>query len=102
MFKRLRDELVDGGVFKKGEVPSFLVECLVYRVEDGYFLVDQDDRYDRLLRIVRRIHEQLNDQTWLSLATEINDIMPLFGLGQPWTVETAMRFSAAAWNRLVA
>src|SRR5262249_41085555 len=72
MLKRLRDELVEGGAIKAEEVPSFLVECLVYAVEDSYFLVETDDRYDRLLRVVTRIHEQLNDASWVGAAREIN------------------------------
>src|SRR5262249_41345042 len=83
-------------------LPSFLVECLVYRVEDDYFLVDADDRYDRLLRLVRRMHGQLNDPVWAATANEINEIKLLFGPHQPWTIEVAKRFSAAAWNRLMA
>jgi hypothetical protein len=102
MLKRLRDELIETGAFKKGEVPSFLVECLVYRIEDDYFLVEADDRYDRLLRIIRRMHEQLNDPAWLSTANEVNEVKLLFGVHQPWTLEGAKRFSMAAWNRLMA
>lgn len=101
MLKRLRDELVESEIIKKGEVPSFLVECLVYGVEDISFLVETDDRYDRLQRIVRRIHEQLNDASWSSAAAEINGIKPLFGSRQPWTFDGAMRFTAAAWTRLI-
>jgi hypothetical protein len=77
MLKRLRDEMVDAGILNGGEVPSFLVECLVYRVEDEHFLVEWDDRYDRLRRIVGRMHAQLNVPDWSSSALEINDIRDL-------------------------
>ncbi len=102
MLKRLRDELVEGSVFNKGEVPSFFVECLAYGVEDEYFLVEADDRYDRLQRVVLRIHQHLNDATWLGTATEINGVKTLFGIHHPWTIDTARRFSAEAWTRLKA
>jgi hypothetical protein len=101
MIKRLRDELVESGVLQKGDVPSFLVECLVYGVEDSYFLVETDDRFDRLRRVVLRMNEQLNDPVWPSTATEINEVKLLFGAHQPWTAETAKRFTMTAWNRLV-
>jgi hypothetical protein len=39
MLKRLRDELVDTGGLQANEAPSFLIECLVYDVEDSFFLV---------------------------------------------------------------
>ena len=102
MLKRLRDELVEGGAIKAEQVPSFLVECLVYGVEDGYFLVEPDDRYDRLLRVVTRIHEQLNDASWVGTAREINGVKLLFGVHQGWTLDAAKKFSAEAWVRLVA
>jgi hypothetical protein len=102
MLKRLRDELVEGGAIKAEEVPSFLVECLVYAVEDSYFLVETDDRYDRLLRVVTRIHEQLNDASWVGAAREINGVKLLFGSHQGWTLDAAKKFSAEAWVRLMA
>jgi hypothetical protein len=102
MLKHLRDELAAGGVIRQRDVPSFLVECLVYAVEDDFFLVEADDRYDRLIRVVRRVHEKLDDPAWLRTATEINGVKLLFGSHQAWTADFAKRFSAAAWNRLLA
>jgi hypothetical protein len=102
MLKRLRDEMAEAGIINGGEVPSFLVECLVYRVEDEHFLMEQDDRYDRLRRIVERMRAQLNVPDWSSAALEINDVKVLFGPHQPWSLETAKMFAHAAWARLVA
>jgi hypothetical protein len=102
MLKRLRDELVEGGAIRADEVPSFLVECLMYRVEDDYFLLESDDRYERLLRVVTRIHEQLNDASWVSAAREINGVKLLFGSHQGWTLDAVKKFSAEAWVRLMA
>jgi hypothetical protein len=100
MLKRLRDELVDIGTIAKGEVPSFLVESLVYGVEDGYFLVETDDRLDRLVRVVERISGQLDDQAWVGEATEINGIKFLFRPSQPWSRDAAKKFTLEAWRRL--
>jgi hypothetical protein len=72
-------------------MPSFLVECLVYGVEDQYFLIETDDRYDRLVRIVTRIYEQLDDPTWVSNALEINEVKFLFRPKQGWTADAAKR-----------
>jgi hypothetical protein len=102
MLKRLRDELVETGVLEAKEVPSFLIECLVYGVEDQFFLVEEDDRYDRLLRVVTRMYGQLHDQAWCAVATEINGVELLFGEEQAWTVDGARRFVVAAWERLSA
>src|SRR5262249_15638702 len=43
ILKRLRDELVDARHIAPEQAPSFLLECLTYAVEDGYFLVETDD-----------------------------------------------------------
>jgi hypothetical protein len=102
MLKRLRDEMVELGILQKGGVPSFLVECLVYGVEDDHFLVEWDSRYERLRRVVARMDAQVNVAAWSSAAREINNVKPLFGPHQPWTLETAQRFTAAAQRRLAA
>ena len=100
IFKRLRDELVKSGQLTSKQVPSFLVECLTYAVEDVYFLVEEDDRYDRARRILARLEALLNDTTWVSTATEINGVKPLFRGAQPWTIEDAKVFVRAARQRL--
>lgn len=99
ILKRLRDELVSLGRLKKGQVPSFLIECLVYLVEDWYFCIEED-RYDRIRRILKRIAELLNDPNRIRSATEINEIKLLFSLDQPWTANDAVSFVFQAWKRL--
>ena len=98
--KRLRDELVDLGQLRSKQVPSFLVESLIYGVEDIFFLYDED-RYDRAKRILEHTWEQLNNPLAVWLAMEINGIKPLFS-GQPWTVDDAKLFVSRAYARLTA
>ena len=100
IFKRLRDEFVESGQLASKQVPSFLVECLTYAVEDGYFLVEKDDRYDRARRILAHLEELLNNTSWVSTATEINEVKFLFHQAQPWTIEDAKAFVQAARQRL--
>jgi hypothetical protein len=96
ILKRLRDELVNADQLAPKQVPSFLIECLTYAVEDEYFLVETDDRYARALRILSRMSECLNDSNWIMNATEINEIKYLFRPPQPWTVDDAKAFVLAA------
>jgi hypothetical protein len=96
VFKRLRDELVREGKLAPGRVPSFLIECLTYAVEDGYFLVEADDRYDRAYRILERMWDLLDNAAWVSTATEINGVKFLFHATQPWAVDGAKGFVALA------
>lgn len=100
--KRLRDELIDAQQLGPKQVPSFLVECLAYGVEDEYYLVDADDRYDRIRRVLNRLAELLNDAGWRSNATEINGIKYLFRDTQPWKPADAQTFVNAALRRLAA
>jgi hypothetical protein len=100
MAKRLRDELAQQGVIRAKEVPSFLVECLVYGVEDKAFLIESDDRYDRLRRVMSRINAQLHDTAWCNSATDITELVNLFGNDKPWTAASARQFAHAALQRL--
>lgn len=100
--KSLRDELVGLGRLQDGQVPSFLIECLVYRVEDEFFVVPCDDRYDRVRRVLLRIRDQLANDLYSMFMFEINDVKPLFANTQPWTVGDVRTFVAAALARLAA
>lgn len=102
MLKRLRDELVSNYLLRPKQVPSFLIESLTYAVDDGYFLIDSDDQYYRILRILYRMRELLSDPNWVENATEINGIKYLFRPAQPWSIDDTKAFVLAAINRLEA
>jgi hypothetical protein len=93
--KRLRTEMKDRGV-RAADVPSFLIECLIYLVEDMHFTVADDDRYDRVRRVLSRLSQRLAGGLEPLTFVEINGIKPLFGGGQPWTLEIARQFVTAA------
>ena len=97
--KRLRDELVTLGLLGAGQAPSFLIESLVYAVEDGSFLYDED-RYGRVRRVLGRMSELLSNPFWTATAREINEIKLLFHASQPWAVADAQDFVGAALRRL--
>ena len=99
IIKRMQSDMIDHGVITE-RVPSFLVECLVYLVEDHHFLYNED-RYDRVKRILMRSLEIVaQDGPVLYSLPEINGIKPLFGVRQAWTVEKARRFLASAISHL--
>lgn len=99
--KRLNYELCEIGAINR-RLPSFLVECLVYLVEDEYFLVENDDRFDRALRVLLRLDDVLSDASYVSDAHEINEIKYLFRDAQPWSVADARNFVSAAITRMTA
>ncbi|MEG3155847.1 hypothetical protein [Sphingomonas sp. RB1R13] len=101
MAKRLNCELADDRAIPH-RMPSFLIECLIYAVEDAFFLQLEDDRYDRLLRVLYRLSALLWDAEWHKTATEVNDIKYLFHTCQFWTLHEARAFVAAAITQLEA
>ena len=97
--KRMQSDMIDHGVITE-RVPSFLVECLVYLVEDHHF-VGNDDRYDRVKRVLNRSLEIVyRDGAALYNLPEVNGIKPLFGAQQAWTVEKARTFLARAISHM--
>lgn len=54
--KSIRDELVLLQTIPDKSMPSFLIECLVYGVEDHYFFAGAShERFDRLVQIIERV-----------------------------------------------
>jgi hypothetical protein len=98
-FKQLRTDMKDCGVLQT-KVPSFLIECLVYMVEDKYFLVEGDDKFDRVRRIALRMKSMLRDTSLTPRLREINGIKLLFNADQNWTLATAIAFANAAVTHL--
>lgn len=96
--KRMQADMLEHDSLAE-RVPSFLVECLIYAVEDVYFLVEDDDRYGRVQRVLNRSLEQLSAGLPTYLMTEINGIKPLFG-GQSWSVESTRNFVSRALAHL--
>lgn len=99
--KRLNYELCEIGAINR-RLPSFLVECLIYLVEDEHFLVEEDDRFARLLRVLLRMNNLLSDESCVSSAHEINEIKYLFHQNQAWTTADARNFVSAAIARMTA
>lgn len=99
IMKRVENAMVVTGV--RREVPSFFVECLVYRCPDSILL---QSTWTEVIRGVI-VH------TWKSLEgpepseeskrwLEVNDIKFLFHGSQAWTRQDGRDFAEAAWNYL--
>lgn len=97
--KLLQTDMIERGVLSR-RIPSFLIECLVYIVEDVHFLVETDDRYIRIKRVLTRVAQLLNSGLFTWTLTEINGIKPLFGDGQAWTLGQAQDFVSRALTHL--
>jgi hypothetical protein len=94
ILKRLENEMVEKGIV--GEVPSFLIECLVFNVPNNRF---QYDTYEDDVRYVlaHLFIETMNgggSEKWV----EINGLKWLFSSTQKWTKAQAHNFSSEAWD----
>lgn len=99
VFKHLRNELADVHLIARDRAPSFLVECLIYSVEDDYFLVEGDDRYDRARRVASRLVGLTESEEWIGAAREINGIKLMFGPWQGWQESDArsLAYALCSW-----
>jgi hypothetical protein len=95
ILKRLRADMDERRIYS-ASTPSFLCECLVYIVEDRYFISPNDDMFGRVKRVLSRALEQMMHGSAVNMLREVNDIKPLFGAGQAWTIDSAKAFLSAA------
>jgi hypothetical protein len=101
IFKNLALKLAEDKVIK--EVPSFLIECLVYNVRDYVFSQSDDWRstiWNSCLKIYEYVsvpQEPFGNDRWL----EVNERKFLFHSGQRWSKVQANEFILHA-HRLVA
>jgi hypothetical protein len=99
VLKRVENAMVGDNVHR--EVPSFLVECLVYNCPDR--LLTPYSWSDRIRGLLVHIWDATQGdaepgahELWL----EVNESKYLFGTHQSWTRGDARDFSKAAWNYL--
>ncbi len=92
--KRLENELVTKGNI--GELPSFLMECLVYNVPDDLFnhATYLADMRGVLGTIFNGTLSKGNYDEWI----EVSGRKWLFRSSQPWTYGQAHQLAAEAWN----
>ena len=80
------------------DVPSYLIECLVYNVPNTVFLADDWGARTRsaLIHIWEDTEEAECEKRWM----EVNDFKYLFHSYQKWNREQAREFVKAAWNHV--
>jgi hypothetical protein len=96
IIKRLRYAMEDDGVAAAKDIPSFLIECLVWNVPNDYFLHSSytADVRAALAHLFNNTLKYEDCSEW----GEENELKYLFRGPQPWTREQAHNFVSAAWD----
>jgi len=95
ILKNLRNTMQED-VVAANNIPSFLIECLVWNAPNEGFnhdLYTADVQYV-LANTFNKTLDEIQCKEW----GEVNELKYLFRSGQPWTREQAHRFLSAAWD----
>ncbi len=95
VLKSLSNQITEVGV-RAGDIPGFLIECLVWNVTNGEFqhLTFREDVRAALAFLFNntRLHE--NCKEW----GEVSELIYLFHSDQKWTWKQAHAFTSEAWD----
>jgi hypothetical protein len=96
IIKRLRYKMDDEGIAQAKNIPSYLVECLVWNAPDSAF---NHFTYTADVRevLAHTFNNTLTDEDCKEWGEE-NDLKYLFRAAQPWTRQQAHSFLSAAWD----
>lgn len=97
VLKRLENSMVAAGVCE--ELPSYLMECLVYNCPDEYFGRStwrgvMQGCLAHIFNYTLGAEPTVESERWL----EVNDAKYLFFTSQKWTREQVHTFASAAWT----
>ena len=96
ILKRLRNEMADSSYEIAENLPSFLIECLVYNVPNQAFGHDIyiADVGGVLAHLCVNTRKDSDCEKW----REVNELKYLFRPSKPWPREQANTFLNVAWN----
>jgi hypothetical protein len=96
ILKKLRNEMNDENIIEANNLPSYLIECLVWNVENKYF--SSPSYYSNVREILANcFNSTLNDDSCKEWC-EVSEMKWLFFYSQPWTRQQAHSFLSAAWD----
>jgi hypothetical protein len=98
ILKRLRNKMQDENISASKDIPSFLIQCMVWSASDDCF---NRDTYTADVRAVLAhcFNETLEKGRHATLC-EVNNIKYIFGAHQSCKREQAHAFFSAAWNHI--
>jgi len=98
ILKRLRNKMQEENIAAAEDIPSFLIQSMVWGAPDGHF---NRDTYTADVRAVLAhcFNETLPGGNHAKLA-EVNNMKYILGAHQPCTREKVHAFFSAAWDRI--
>lgn len=98
ILKRLRNKMQDENIYAAKDIPSFLIQSMVWSAPDDHF---NRDTYHADVRAVLAhcFNETLPNGRHATLC-EVNDIKYIYGSHQSCTRDKAHNFFSAAWDYL--
>jgi hypothetical protein len=93
---KARSYEMTGNGNRSGDIPGFLIECLVWNTPDEYF---QHDTYSEDLReTIKVLYNRTKQDSFCSEWGEVSELKYLFRPNKGWTRKQANEFTVAAWN----
>lgn len=98
ILKRLRFHMEEQQVAAARNIPSFLIECLVWNVPNSQFgnANYSDDLRNVIIQTFNACKDAERSKEW----REVNELKWLFVPSQAWTREQAAEFLLAAWRHI--
>lgn len=92
IIKRLKSKMQDDGILVSDSITSFLIESLVWNVDD-YIFNQSDDLSDILRNVLVEIHNNTSEN-W----NEVSNLLKLFHTERKWTVSNVKEFIGQVWE----
>lgn len=96
ILKKLCNEMGAAGNVAAQNVPSYLLECLVWNTPNPCF--NHDTWEDRLQSVLRFLWQNTKEDSLCSNWLEVDAVKYLFHVSQPWTRQQAHDFINVAWD----
>lgn len=96
--KKMRNKMQEDNIKSALDVPSFLIESMVWNVPSNGF--NHNGYYDDVKYVVANcFNKTIKDEDCKEMC-EVNDIKYLFHSSQPWTRSQAHDFFSAVWDHV--
>lgn len=96
VLKNIRYDMDDAGVKAAKAVPSYLIECMLFNVDDRAF--EKNSSVELMQSLIVECYKATATDEACRAWLEVNEMKYLFHLTQPWTRTQAHEFFLAAWG----